>query len=271
MTLHHALIKGFGFVYFPHPDFHIWSGLLERESWVTVDAGAWAVDEGDRNVRLNLPYPVQHGSLCPSVRDGHVPEGCLSTETIEHGWSSTFDGCHSAIGPPGSTVRCPGAVEGFKGTVGKKEWVNIHSPGSLGVQMVDVVRHRVVLEHRQVLLLEVWPDDLNQHRTWKDRKHLHASFLAEAGEWERTWPRGPASRRPARGLKGLMMAPMALIHTGMEPWLGLSGRAGNPHGSTNSRCFTLHKSKMLKPDEAWDIRACTHRHTHTHLCGYLSV
>lgn len=37
-----------------------------------------------------------------------------------------------------------------------------------------------------------------------------------------------------------MTAPIALIHIGMELWLGFSGRAGNPHGSTSSRCFTLH-------------------------------
>lgn len=54
-----------------------------------------------------------------------------------------------------------------------------------------------------------------------------------------SWPRGPASLRPARGLNGLMTAPMALIHTGIVLWLGFSGRAGNPHGSTSSRCFTL--------------------------------
>lgn len=75
------------------------------------------------------------------------------------------------------------------------------------------------------------------------------------------WPRGPASLSPARGLKGLMTAPMALIHTGMELWLGLSGRAGNPHGSTRSRRFTLHSRKMLNP---WKTRMySTHVHAHT--------
>ncbi|CAG5892254.1 unnamed protein product [Menidia menidia] len=36
-----------------------------------------------------------------------------------------------------------------------------------------------------------------------------------------------------------MTAPMARIQMGMELCWGLSGRAGNPHGSTSSRRFTL--------------------------------
>lgn len=141
------------------------------------------------------------------------------------------------------------------------------SPRSLGVQMVDVVRHRVVLEHRRVFLLEVWPDGLNQHWTWevKAREHLPRG---ECNWCEReNWPRGPASLSPARGLKGLMTAPMALIHTGMELWCGLSGRAGNPHGSTSSRCFTLHTHDVKAIEHDTHVHTCAH----THLCGYLSV
>lgn len=137
---------------------------------------------------------------------------------------------------------------------------NCFSPRSLGVEVVDVVRHRVVVKHRRVFLLEIRPDRLDQHRTW-ERKGLlqwllaakrctlitRPMYWAEYEIEEYMWgclcvcsPRGPASRSAARGLKGLMTAPMALIHTGMEWWLGFSGRAGKPHGSTSTRCFTLH-------------------------------
>lgn len=89
-------------LFFTHPDFHIWSGFLERKSWVTVDAGSRTVDEGDRNVSLDLPDPLQHGSLRPSVRYGHVPEGCLSTETPEQEAlpqvsSVPLNGCSSCL------------------------------------------------------------------------------------------------------------------------------------------------------------------------------
>lgn len=62
---------------------------------------------------------------------------------------------HACLGAGSGVLLQPDrAAEDLKGPF-EREWVNIHSPGSLGVQMVDVVRHRVVLEHRQVLLPEV--------------------------------------------------------------------------------------------------------------------
>lgn len=55
------------------------------------------------------------------------------------------------------------------------------SPWSLGVQMIDVIGHCVVLKHRQVFLLEVWPDGLNQHWTWevKNQRTFTYSLLRE--------------------------------------------------------------------------------------------
>lgn len=56
-------------------------------------------------------------------------------------------------------------------------------------------------------------------------------------------PRGPSTLRPARGLKGLNMAPRALIQTGMgRSSSAVSGRSGKPQGSTNTMCFTLKDS-----------------------------
>lgn len=63
-------------------------------------------------------------------------------------------------------------------------------------------------------------------------------------------PKGPTSLRPARGLKGLNMAPRALIHTGMG-WSSsaVSGRCGKPQGSTSSMCFTLwSRNKKVTSD-----------------------
>lgn len=61
-------------------------------------------------------------------------------------------------------------------------------------------------------------------------------------------PSGPTRRRPASGLKGLNMAPRALIHTGMgRSASAVSGRSGKPHGSTRTMCFTLwtgHQEKV---------------------------
>lgn len=93
---------------------------------------------------LDLADPFQHGSPGPSVRYGHVPEGRLSTETAEAKAPHQF----SAV--PLNVCR---NISRFQA-----------SPRSLGVQMVDVIRHGVVLKHRQVFLPEVGPDGLNQHR-----------------------------------------------------------------------------------------------------------
>lgn len=80
------MVGWFPIGWFPpsHLDFHIGSGFLERKSRVTVDAGPRTVDEGHRDVSLDLADPLQHGSPGPPVRYGHVPEGRLSAEAQEH-------------------------------------------------------------------------------------------------------------------------------------------------------------------------------------------
>lgn len=134
-----------------YPDFYIWSGFLERLSRVTVNAGPWSIDERNGNVRLDLADPLQHGPLCPAIGDSHVLKGGLSTETQ----ISVHGDC---------TTCCQRSKVGF-------------SPWSLGIQMVDIVRHRVVVKHRSVFLLEVWPDHLDQHWTWKKRDEKEEIYL----------------------------------------------------------------------------------------------
>lgn len=65
--------------------------------------------------------------------------------------------------------------------------------------MVDVVRHRVVVEHRGVFLLEVGPDCLDQHWTWEKREEikktkqehlfLNISMIAAStpDHWQQHW------------------------------------------------------------------------------------
>lgn len=63
-------------------------------------------------------------------------------------------------------------------------------------------------------------------------------------------PRGPSNLRPARGLKGLNMAPSALIQTGMgRSSSAVSGRSGKPQGSTSTMCFTLQDTDNNTPND----------------------
>lgn len=71
------------------------------------------------------------------------------------------------------------------------------------------------------------------------RDHLSVWFI-DFSDFK-VLPSRPTSRRPARGLKGLNMAPRALIHTGMgRSGSDLSELSGKPQGSTKIMCFTLH-------------------------------
>lgn len=64
-----------------HNNFYVRSDFPDRVPGVAVDAGSRPVNEGDGNVGSDLVDPLQHGSLGPAVRNGHVLKGRLSAET----------------------------------------------------------------------------------------------------------------------------------------------------------------------------------------------
>lgn len=55
-----------------------------------------------------------------------------------------------------------------------------HRPGALHIQVVDVLRHRVVTEHGRELLLEVWSESLNQGGTCKKIKAQDLKLFLDA-------------------------------------------------------------------------------------------
>lgn len=114
-----------------HNDFYIRPGFLHCISRVAVDARPRSVNERNGDVASDPVDPLQHRPLCPSVGNGHVPKGRLSTDT-----EKSFKGLNRA-----KTAAWEAKYD--------------LSPWCLGIEMIDVVRHGVVVEHRSVLLLEI--------------------------------------------------------------------------------------------------------------------
>lgn len=152
--------------------------LLDQGARVAFDAGAGAVEDGDGDVPPDEAHPLAHGSLCPAVRNGHVLEGALPAGREKHlpltansppvkGWWYHFKRHTIRL-----TVYMLPLHYNFTASGGGWPW-------GLGIQVVDVLRDGVVLEHGGEFLLKIRSECLYQSGPWAsitDTETLHAAW-----------------------------------------------------------------------------------------------
>lgn len=67
-----------------HNDLYIgvWPHFFDWIAGVAIYAGAWAIDHRNGDVAVNQANSLQHGPLCPTIRNGHVFKGCFTATKI---------------------------------------------------------------------------------------------------------------------------------------------------------------------------------------------
>lgn len=62
----------------------VWPHFFDWIAGVAIYAGAWAIDHRNGDVAVNQANSLQHGPLCPAIRNGHVFKGCFTAKIL---WS----------------------------------------------------------------------------------------------------------------------------------------------------------------------------------------